>query len=93
MAIIITSECDPLDFFTAPHTVTFTEGERPPVIDVDGVFHLEIDWDTQDVPVAKGYLVRRSLTRGVLVLDAKIVADRWSNTPKGLKLWFHFDFT
>ena len=93
MAIIIEQTDDPFNFFGGKHSITFTDGERPPVIDIDGIFHVEIDWETGDVPIAKGYLARRSLTKGVLVLDARIVPDRWSNTPDGLKMWFHFDFT
>lgn len=90
MAIIIEHEDDPSIFPGGKHSITFTDGERPPVIDVDGIFHVEIDWD-QDAPAAKGILCRRT-RHNDLVMDARIVPDRWSNTPDGLKLWFHFDF-
>ena len=91
MAIIIDQEDDSSSFPGGKHSITFTEGERPALIDIDGIFHMAINWETADVPIVTGILCRRT-RYGDLVIGALIVPDRWSNTPDGLKLWFHFDF-
>jgi hypothetical protein len=92
MAIIFEQQDDPMHFPVALHNVTFTDGERPPVIDFEGILHFDIDWETQDAPVATGYMMRRNHTRGILVPGATIIADRWSTSPQGLTLWFHFNW-
>lgn len=92
MAIIVKQECgEALTFFSSQHSLTFTEEERPVLIDIDGIFHMAINWEAADVPLVKGVLCRRNRYND-LVVDARIVPDRWSNTPDGLKLWFHFEF-
>lgn len=97
MAIIISTTPDPLALCAGNwRTITFTEGERPPIIaefrDFN-IFYLEIDWHTEDVPKLTGYLGHIHAISREISIVRPIKARRWSITPDGITVAIGFDWS